>query len=236
MSRRLIPLAVAAVLVILSIAPAQEADAERLRALMEAAAGRSIPAPPQATDPDLITLTVLLTQIAGTRDVDALAALADPQIKLSFGGDDGRDSFRAMMAEDWFWPAFRTVVEGGGVTNEWSEGRGAVFPAAFAMWPGDLDAYDYVYGVRPGAALRAAPFAGALAISGDIAGRILVSGPQLPEFPTLYEDGWRNVCLAEVSCGFVQAEEVRSPLDWRAILIQRQSGGPWVLRMFIAGD
>lgn len=236
MRRVLMLLSVTAPLVLPQSAQAQDDDAARLRDLMQAAAGRMIPEPTPATDPNLVALTAHLTRIAEARDADALAALADPKIKLSFGGDYGRASFRALMTEDWFWPAFRTVIEGGMVAEEWPEGRGVVFPAAFAMWPGDLDAYDYVYGTRPGAVLRDAPTATAPGISGDIEGRILVDGPFLPEFPTLHDDGWRHVCLAGAGCGFVAADEVRSPLDWRAIFVQSAPGAPWVLRTFIAGD
>ncbi|MDH3666932.1 MAG: hypothetical protein OEN23_08375 [Paracoccaceae bacterium] len=215
---------------------AQSDDAD-LGRLMEAARGRQVPTAPAPTDPDLIALTDQLTRIAETQDGDALIALADTEIKLSFGGAYGLAAFREMIAEPWFWPEFETVLAGGGLlVTDWAEGRGAVFPVVFQLWPADLDPFEYYYGFRSGAVLRATPAVDASILWEGIEGRVLARGPYLTRFPGLYEEGWYHVCLAEAGCGFARTDEVRSPLDWRAIFIQSAEGGPWVLKTFIAGD
>ncbi len=238
MHRVLVPM-IALVLGALLASPlllAQGDDVDLLR-LVDAARGRQIPIAPAPSDPSLIALTGQLTRIAETRDTEALIALADSQIKLSFGGTYGIAAFREMIAEPWFWTEFKTVLAGGGLlVTDWAEGHGAVFPAIFQLWPNDLDPFEYYYGHLPGAVLRTAPTLDAPIIWKEIEGRVLARGPYLAEFPRLYEDGWHHVCLAEAGCGFARTDEVRSPLDWRAIFIQSAEGGPWVLKTFIAGD
>ena len=50
------------------------------------------------------------------------------------------------------------------------------------------------------------------------------------------EDRWVHVCTTAEGCGFAREKYVRSPIDWRAILIQERPGAPWVLETYVAGD
>ena len=215
---------------------ADASDLGSVRDRMGAAAGRrAMPAKPVA-DPEFLALADRLAEIAASRNAGALAAMAAPDIRLSFGGDAGVDSFRRLIAERGFWPGFERVLDGGGVLMQGREsGRITVFPALFQNWPGDLDAYEHYYGDRPGAQLRAGPSGHAPAIA-DLYGRIVVRGPYLEAFYRLLDDGWMHVCTMAEGCGFAREQHIRSPIDWRAIFSQAQPGAPWVLETYIAGD
>jgi hypothetical protein len=215
---------------------ANASDLGSVRDLMAAAAGRrTMPAKPVA-DPEFHALADRLAEIAASRNAEALAAMAASDIRLSFGGDAGVDSFRRLIAEPGFWPGFQRVLDGGGVPMQGrGSGRNAVFPALFQNWSGDLDAYEHYYGDRPGAQLRAGPSGHAPAIA-ELYGRIVVRGPYLEAFYRLLDDGWMHVCTMAEGCGFAREQHIRSPIDWRAIFSQAQPGAPWVLETYIAGD
>jgi hypothetical protein len=213
-----------------------EFESERIRAAVVAAAGRKVPAPEPMRDPDLRELAKRLARIAVARDGEALVALAAPDILLSFGGNGGHAEFRALIAEPWFWPGFERALRGGGhLVTEWSDGRGAAFPALFQTWPDDLDAFDHLYGDAPGAKMRAGPSDAAPAIA-DLHGRIVADGPYPQDYERVSSDGWVNICTRAEGCGFARREHVRSPIDWRAIFTQTAPGAPWVLETYVAGD
>jgi len=51
--------------------------------------------PPDAVPPEAALLHAEIRRIVAARDLDALAALADPAVKLSFGDDAGIETLRA---------------------------------------------------------------------------------------------------------------------------------------------
>ncbi len=213
-----------------------EFEIDRIRVAMAAAAGRKVPTPEPMRDLNLRELAERLDKIAAARDTEALVALAAPDIVLSFGGIGGHADFRALIAETWFWPGFERVLRGGGhLVTEWSDGRGAVFPAMFQIWPNDLDPFDHLYGDVPGAKMRAGPSGAAPAIA-DLHGRIVVNGPFPDDYERVSIDGWLNICTRVEGCGFARRQHVRSPIDWRAIFTQTGKGAPWVLETYVAGD
>jgi hypothetical protein len=219
--------------------PGPVSDPEELAAVAEAAimaAGLAPVLPAQPENPDLVALAGRLEDIAAARDAEALMALAGPDILTSFGGAGTREEFRALIDEPWFWEEFARVLSGGGALSpDWEDGRRAFFPAAFEAWPQDLDAYGYLYGDRPDAVLRAGPSETAPALAGLYL-RILAELPYAEPLERLYLAGWRHGCLEPEGCGFARAEQVRSPIDWRAVFLQKEPGAPWVLETFVAGD
>ena len=145
-------------------------------------------------DRDLRELAERLAEISAARDTEALIALAAQDILLSFGGIVGHTEFRALIAEPWFWPGFERALRGGGhLVTEWSEGRGAAFPAIFRTWPDDLDPFEHLYGDVPGAKMRAGPSDAAPAIA-DLHGRIVVTGPFPDDYEGVSIDGWLTIC------------------------------------------
>ena len=200
------------------------------------AAGRRIAVPPPPDDPEVRALIARVEAIAAARDAEALIALAAPDIVTSFGGAGTLDELRALVSEPRFWDDFGSVVAGGAVvSDDWTDGRRVLLPAAFETWPADLDPYEFLYSDRPGALLRAGPSEGAPVLA-PIHEAILAEVPNFEGWNGLYEAGWAYLCAAPLGCGFARRSEVRSPIDWRAVFLQAAPSAPWVLETFVAGD
>jgi hypothetical protein len=218
------------------VAANDESEVDWIREMLALAKGRKFQQSESSKDRDLKALAATLSNIATTRDEEALVALATPDILLSFGGDSGIESLRRLMATSWFWPAFLEAIGGGGaLMGDVTDGRLASFPALFSEWPNDLDAFAHSVGVGSDAVLRAGPSENAPVLA-DLEDRIVVQGPYLLGDDRMRDDGWLSICLAEAGCGFARSHHVDSPIDWRAILWQERPGAPWEMRTFVAGD
>jgi len=216
--------------------PQDAGELDWVRANADAAEGRQMPEPMPVDDPDLQALAARLGGIAAAQDGDALAAMAAPDVRTSFGGGDTPDELRLLIGEPWFWDEFARLLAGGGaLLTEAGGSRLAVFPTAFHTWPDDLDAFSFVYGDRAGGRLRAGPSETAPPLV-ETHGRILARGPAFEGDELLRQAGWSYLCLAPVGCGYARDSEVRSPIDYRAILSQPAPGAPWVLETLVAGD
>jgi hypothetical protein len=168
----------------------------------------------------------------------AVAAMAHPNIKLSFGGSSGRETLHRWLIEN---PA----SDGGSLRQELERAitLGGVFlgpdsfctPYVFCLdIPGceACDPYEILVAVREAAPVYAAPDTGARVIARLAYGVVTIIDQE--HYP------WRRVRLTgdggEASLeGYVTAPDFRSPIDHRAIF-ERQSDDSWLMTLFIAGD
>lgn len=184
--------------------------------------------PPQAVDPRAAELDIELDRIVAARDVEALAEMAIPEVKLSFGGDYGRERLRAWAREDWFWDEWRRIAAHPPVLRGAGEGAYLAYPWYFAAWPDDLDPFELLIGEQ-GAALLDRPFADA-AVLADLSFAILPA-----DVEDAAPDGWRRLCVRDNGpCGFVEERVLASPIGWRAVF--HLIDGRWRLTAFVAGD
>jgi hypothetical protein len=163
------------------------------------------------------------------RDSAALLAMLDPDIKASFGGDDGVERFSEMWRLDSpdsrLWETLSTVLALGGT---FTEPDTFTAPYAFATWPDEIDAFENtaIVGrdvrVRAGPSLESAPLT-------SLSYAIVALAERNAD-----TDAWVAVRLADGRAGFVSRRYVRSPLDYRAIF--QKAGDGWRLRAFVAGD
>jgi len=184
--------------------------------------------PPDAVPPEAAALHAEIQRIVAARDLDALAALADPAVKLSFGDDAGIETLRAWAAEDWFWPewayiaAFPPALSGSGADAY------LAYPWYFAEWPERFDSYDYLIG-EEGAVLLDKPLTGSTVLA-DLSFAIVPD-----EVEDAAPEGWRRTCVTDDGpCGFIDESALASPIGWRAIF--QSEGGRWRMTAFIAGD
>jgi len=210
-------------------------ELEAVRQRMSVGSRHLMPSAP-VDDTGFNALATHLAAIAAEQDAERLIAMAAPDIRLSFGGLEGVDAFRGMTGEPWFWPEFARILRGGGVLiGDYDSGSLAIFPAIFHTWPDDLDAYEYYYGDGPISWLYAGPTPDAPVVL-RLTGVAAAQGPRLPGQERLWADGWVNLCVPDRGCGFARTDQVRSPIDWRALFRRAEPGAPWVLQTFIAGD
>ena len=168
------------------------------------------------------------------RDWQGLLAAVHPNIRNSFGPDEGLATFRTQWREGApdspLWSELASVLALGGSFN--AEG-GFVAPYVFSRWPEQLDAFEHVAIVGSQVRVRAAPRRDAgilMTVTYAILPRARFgNGPSATP-----DDRWVAVSLPRGGVGFVAGDYTRSPVDYRAIFQPSSTG--WQMVAFIAGD
>ena len=178
-------------------------------------------------DPDFARFRSELQSAVAREDADALIALMDEKVMLTFGpGGEGKDQFRAQWLSNpaeraKLWRELRDVLTLGCAVD----GESRVFPSMFAQADG-LDGFE-TWIARPGARLRARPSAQAPVVA-------KLSWHVLTETGSWDGGEWIGVRTGDGRRGFVHRSAVRSPIDYR--LIAERRGIDWRITYFIAGD
>lgn len=105
---------------------------------------RLAPVDEAARYPDFLQFRTALRQIIARRDVPALLAVIHPNIKNSFGGDDGVEQFKRIwrpeQLDSHVWNELDALLSLGGT---FSGPDTFVAPYVYANWPQEFDAFDY---------------------------------------------------------------------------------------------
>ena len=164
------------------------------------------------------------------RNGDGLLALLAPDVLVNFGGESGRDAF----AREWDLKA--------GVPEElWKQLAGIlalgcakstgvlVIPSMASQFDSDADegALDKLVVISSSAELRAAPDSASARVAS-------LSWDVVTALERRHQDDWVKVQLADGRKGWVAGSQMRSPLDYRAIIEKRD--GRWMITAFVAGD
>lgn len=181
-----------------------------------------------------------LLQAVRERDVEAVVAAAAEDIELSYGGDNGRDTFRLWLTgggdtEPAFYWAYleRALAEGGRFEN-------GIFIGPWSYWyepPDTIDYYSAAVVAGKNVRLRAGPSTGDAVIRA-LSYEIVVQVPYDPDRETIVQDAsgreWVNVDTTQGERGWIAQEFLRFLLDYRAGFEQRN--GAWQMIFFVAGD
>jgi hypothetical protein len=194
--------------------------------------------------PEFAAWRDILIDAVRRRDTEAVVALADPAIRLSFGDSSGRDTFRAWLngIEDMpgsgevYWQALEDALALGGTWEDWDDGgRAFCAPYTFkAEFPPELEVFDVAMVVQADAELRRGPDLREPVVA-TLGYDILVVddwgwNPEHPEEPH-----WMSVHTTDgAHAGWIESTAVRSPVDYRACFTEAESG--WALELFVAGD
>lgn len=186
---------------------------------------RLLPVDEAATRPDFFLFRARLQAAIARRDEAAVLAVADPGIRLSFGGDEGLDALRAMLRdpEGTVWVDLGTALAMGGA---FTESRFEA-PYVFARWPDRADSFECAVVIGERVRVRAAAAPDAVVVASLSYELVQIVHPDP-------EPGWRRVRLADGRSGFMSTAFLRSPIDRRAIF--QLSAGQWRLTAFVAGD
>ena len=162
------------------------------------------------------------------RDADALLAVLAPDIKNSFGGDDGVDGFvrlwRPREPDSRVYEELASVLALGGTF----EGEDTfIAPYVYARWPRNVDPFDHVVLIAQDVRISTAPRPGA---EGESVGSFVIY-PLARGTPEV--EGWTAVRTGS-GVGYVRSSLVRSPIDYRAFFVKRD--GRWLMTIFLAGD
>lgn len=184
-------------------------------------------------DPIFAEFRNKLIAAAERKDLQYVKSIMDPNIKLSFGGHDGVKSFDSLWTDkNEFWKEFLAVIKNGG---RWfrEKGQPTLFtaPYSFDGFPNDLDSFEHF--VIFGSDVNLRRSAG---MDGEVIGRLSYNIVKLdPESWNRPEKSeWLKVTTLGGQTGFVSAQFVRSPIDYRAGFEKKR--GKWVMTFFVAGD
>lgn len=168
-----------------------------------------------------------LTNAVKARDADALLKLADPAVRLDFGGGAGHRELQARLdnPDRHLWEELDELLQLGCAAN----GQGGLtLPWYFAQDMGSVDAYTSVLITGEEEPVLAEANADAEVLE-------KVSWDIVPLVGVLEPDrSFQNVKTSSGKSGFVDAKKIRSLLDYR--LIANRVDGKWKITAFVAGD
>jgi hypothetical protein len=180
--------------------------------------------------PDFLRFRTQLKDIAGRRDERALMRVVDPDIRISFGNNNGIENFRKLVRGQFgqpasqFWSDFARMLDLGGTLRE--DRHGFVAPYIYSAWPNHYDSYECSAVVAANVRVREQPRADA-----RIVATVSYAIVRLHTSPDLK---WTAVELADGRKGYIAARYVYGPTGWRAFF--DDESGRWRMSLFIAGD
>jgi Bacterial SH3 domain. len=168
------------------------------------------------------------------KDSKYILSIVASDIKNGFGGEDGIANFRKNWKIDRkgskFWTEFSAVVKNGGKFN----GRDLfTAPYSFDGFPSDLDVFEHSLIFGNNVNLREMP-----AMDGKVIDRlsynVVLTVDTAPASGTDDVPDWVKIKTLGGKTGWVKAEYVRSPIDYRAGFEKKR--GVWKMTFFLAGD
>jgi hypothetical protein len=192
-----------------------------------------------AKDASFLAFRTKLISAVKRHDAKYLVSILDRDISASFGGDKGIEDFKKMWKlnspNSELWGELLTVLTNGGTFS--TEENTTIFsaPYLFNEFPGDLDAFEYqaIFGNNVNLRSRAD-------LKSEVIARLsynIVKVDYQNSVSDKRKDGeylWYKVETLGGLKGFVKAEFVRSPIDYRAGF--QKKAGKWKMVYFIAGD
>ena len=178
--------------------------------------------------PDFSAFREAVFAATAKRDGEALAALADPDIRLDFGGGAGRDELRKRLADpkSGLWGEIAALAPLGCA----ADGTVATLPAIFSRVPDDVDAGRTMLVTGSAVPLRGKPSPGAPMVRTLDWALVTLKGDGFDP-----ASRYAEVTAADGSSGFVATAKLRSLLDYR-LIADKTEGGAYRITALIAGD
>ena len=184
-----------------------------------------------------------LIAAAERKDVNYILSILDVDVTSSFGGHEGISDFKSFWKisekNSRFWHEFLLVMRNGG-TLERSGGKTTfTSPYLFSAMPEDLDQFEYHAIFGNNVNLRERPSPDARVIDRLSYNIVKIDEPSAIKRKTGtgesdWEYEWHKVVTLGGKKGWVKAEFVRSPIDYRAGFEKKR--GVWKMVFFLAGD
>ena len=193
------------------------------------------------TDASFLAFRTKLIAAAKSRDAKYILSILDKNVKNNFGGGGGVAEFKKQWEIDRpnskFWDEFLPVITNGGKFHDSEEAATTtklfVAPYSFQAFPDDLDAFTYSVIFGNNVNLRAKPEMNAPVVT-KLSYNIVEITNSIKDKTDAEKDDWYEIKTLGGKKGFVKAEFVRSPIDYRAGF--EKKGGVWKMTFFLAGD
>ncbi len=168
------------------------------------------------------------------RDFALLEPLIDYELETDFGGGGGMKSFAdTWRGSSWktskLWDELDAIVALGCGGN--AGGGYYAMPRMFVVDLGDVDLFEARIALGDAVPLRAKPSEGAAIVALLDWALVKAATPRGTKGET---PRWTQVTAADGTEGFVKSDQLRSPINYRAVFQPRADG--WKMTAFIAGD
>jgi hypothetical protein len=185
--------------------------------------------------PDFFSFRAQLLVTIARRDTSALLTIVAPDVRNTFGDDNGAAAFRRHWRlgaqESELWGELAAVL---GLGGSFENDSTFVAPYVFSRWPRDHDGFDYLAVVGADVRVRSEPNLTA-PILGHLAFELVERARTGPRpLSAAEERAWEAVRFGTGRVGYVAKRHLRSPVGYRAIFVRR--GRQWMLTTLIAGD
>ncbi len=184
--------------------------------------------------PSFFVFRARLFEAIRQRDNAFAISVLSPNIKNSFGGNDGIAEFKRgwkpERPDSKLWKTMMGVLALGGSFD--GDDRFTA-PYTFSKFPDDFDAFEYGVIVGENVRVRKEPKPDSQVI-GTLSFDIVKVSDWMPKQSGGNKQEWISVTLADDVKGYVAKEFIRSPIDYRAIFEKKD--GKWQLVAFLAGD
>ncbi len=175
------------------------------------------------------------------RDTKFLLATLDRDVKGSFGGDSGIADFKRLwklnQPNSLLWNELLTVLTNGGSFTDGKPAKNKEFcaPYSYTLFPPDLDAFEHQMIFGSNVNLRAKPDSKSAVVAQLSYNVIKVDYENSVKNPKQENEyAWLKIETLGGKKGFVSADLVRSPIDYRGCF--EKIGGKWKMTFFLAGD
>lgn len=174
------------------------------------------------------------------RDIDAVVAVAAPEIMLSFGGAEGPDTLRLWLSGEGdvegepLWLQLEDVLSHGGGFDQQGGFSAPYWFAAEPPVPEDTDWYSLLYVVGDKVRMRAGPSTADAVLQAVSYEIVFADDPQQMWATDAEGKEWLYVRTVDGRKGWIRNDFLRGPFGYRAGFEQRD--GRWVMTYFLAGD
>ena len=194
-----------------------------------------LPVDDSARDPTFFVFRARLFRAIQEKDAKFIYSILDEKIQNDFGGGVGvanfKSTWRLERPNSQFWNELLSVLSLGGRFDEADHSFSA--PYLFNGFPEGADEFQSGAIIEDGVRVRKEP-----STQSDV---IRTLSFEIVEVPNWEVKGnakekrqWVQVKLDDGQSGYVAAEFIRSPIDYRAIFEKKK--GKWLMTAFIAGD
>lgn len=188
-------------------------------------------------DASFFAFRLKLIEAAKKRDAKFVLSIVDRNIKNSFGGNDGiaefKKAWKINSPNSEFWSEFLPVITGGGSFIKDGSNKLFFAPYTFNSFPENLDAFSHSVIFGNNVSLRSKADTNSSVVA-NLSYNIVEILESINDKKNAGKISWYEVKTLGGKRGFVKAEFVRSPIDYRAGF--EKNNGKWKMTIFIAGD
>ena len=185
-------------------------------------------------DPSFFVFRARLFEAIQQRDAGFITSILSPDIKNSFGGNDGVAEFKQYWKperpDSKFWKTMTSVLALGG---SFHSNTTFMAPYAYSKFPDEYDAFEHGVVIGENVRVRKQP-----AIESPVVATLSFDIVKVVEWKPKQaaesKQSWVTISLKDGTSGYIAREYIRSPIDYRAIFEKKD--GKWQLTAFVSGD